>query len=73
MPQNSGGNDGYQLRITYNVETREYYLTGYVIFKDNNNRMRYDADGASLSFRKLEDAIAHITDYPESLKKLAGL
>lgn len=73
MRQNAGGNAGYELRISYNKDMNKFFVSGYVIFMDGNNRMRYDRDGASLQFTTMEAAIEHITNYPESLGKLAGL
>jgi hypothetical protein len=65
MEQNAGGNDGYQLRITYNAEMGNYMLTGYVVRMDQNNIMKYDQDGATLFFETLERALSHIIRYGE--------
>jgi hypothetical protein len=63
MVKNAGDNAGYQLRITYNAENKTYHLSGFVVFKDNNNRIEYDRDGATLFFNSLDEVIAHITNY----------
>lgn len=65
MKENAGGNDGYQLRITYNAKTGRYMLAGYVVFMNRNNTMRYDQDGAILDFANLEGVLTHIIRYGE--------
>ena len=63
MKENSGGNEGYQLRITYRVKSGKFSLSGYVIFMDQNNRVTYDLDGEPLVFDSLEKALEHIQNY----------
>jgi hypothetical protein len=72
MIRNSGENDGYELRITYNKKYGDYGIRGFVI-RLVNNRIQCEADGATISFPTLESALKYIEDYPESLRKLAGL
>ena len=63
--ESAGDNAGYQIRITYNPETKKYLISGYIMFKDRSGYLEHDRDGAPIVFDTIEAALTWIINYPD--------
>jgi len=65
LKEQAGDDAGYELRVGYSRAHDQFYVKGYIIFLGKHGLHEYERDGATLWFPTIDDALKHITQYPE--------